>query len=65
MEKPRNHYKYVFKDGRKIVHGGITTDLDRRGIEHQQKYPKGHIVQVGHRVTEESAREWEKEKGYS
>jgi len=47
------------------VHGGITTDLERREKQQQQKWPKGHIVQVGHRTAEESAREWEKEHGYS
>ena len=29
-QKKRRTYKYVFKDGRKIVHSGITDDLDRR-----------------------------------
>ena len=62
--KPRDTYKYVFKDGRKNVHSGITNDLDRREQEHQQTWPKGHIKQVGRRTTEEAAREWEKEKGY-
>lgn len=63
MSKPRNTYKYDFKVGNKIVHRGITKDLDRREQEHQQKWPKGHIKQVGHCTTEEAAREWEEEKG--
>ena len=33
--------------------------------EHQQKWPKGHIKQVGNRTTEEGARKWEKDKGYT
>ena len=65
MAKQRDTYKYLFKIGNKIVHGGITNDLDRRKQEHQQKWPKGHIFKVGHRTTEEAAREWEKEKGFS
>ena len=65
MRKTRDTYKYYFKTGNKIVHGGITNDLDRREIEHQQKWPKGHITQVGRRTTEESARNWEKEKGFT
>jgi predicted GIY-YIG superfamily endonuclease len=65
MAKPRDTYKYYFKDGRKIVHGGITKDLERREQEHQQKWPKGHIVQVGRCTTEEAAREWEEDKGFS
>ena len=59
---PRNTYKYDFKIGQKIVHSGITNDLDRRGDEHQQKWPSGHIVQVGYRTTREAAMNWEGRK---
>jgi predicted GIY-YIG superfamily endonuclease len=61
----RDTYKYVFKVGNKIIHGGITDDLERREQQHQQEHPKGHIKQVGHKTTEEAARKWEEEKGYS
>ena len=61
----RDTYKYHFKIGNKIVHGGITNDLDRREAEHQQKWSKGHIKQVGRATTEEAARQWEKDKGYT
>ena len=64
MAEPRDWYKYQFKVGNKVVHGGITTDLERREQEHQQERPGGHIKQVGHRTTEEAAREWEREHGY-
>jgi len=37
MGKPRDTFKYLYKIGNKIVHGGITNDLDRREQEHQQK----------------------------
>jgi len=60
MTKSRNTYKYHYKIGNKIVHSGITDDLDRREQEHQQKWSKGHIKQVGHKTTEDAAREWEK-----
>jgi len=43
----RNTYKYDFKVGQKIVHSGITKNLKRRETEHQLKWTKGHIVQVG------------------
>lgn len=59
MAKSRDTYKYNFKVGNRIVHSGITKDLKRREEEHQQKWPNGHIKQVGHRTTEEAAREWE------
>jgi hypothetical protein len=61
MSKKRDTYKYVFKVGNKIVHGGITNDLDRRAKEYKQSWPKGHIVQVGRRTTEEAARKWEQD----
>ena len=65
MGKARDTYKYNYKVGHKIVHRGITDDLERREQEHQQKWPKGHISQVGRQTTEEAAREWEEEKGVS
>ena len=60
--KKRNHYKYDFKIGNKIAHSGITKDLERRELDHKQKWAKGHIVQVGRRTTEEAARKWEETK---
>jgi len=65
MGKPRKTYTYVFKDGRKIRHGGQTRDLEQREKEHQQKWPNGHIVQVGRVKTKEGALKWEKKKGYN
>lgn len=65
MSKPRNHYKYHYKIGNKIVHGGITKDLERREQEHQQRWPNGHIKQVGRKTTEDAARNWEEGKGYT
>ena len=64
--KKRDTYKYVFKRGNKILHGGITNDLERREEEHRRDIdPKGHIKQVGRRTTEDAAREWEEDKGYA
>lgn len=64
VAKPRDTYKYQFRNGRRIVHGGITNDLERREQEHRQKYPNGCITQVGRITTEKAAREWQKKKGY-
>ncbi|MBT4936810.1 hypothetical protein HON22_02730 [Candidatus Peregrinibacteria bacterium] len=62
----RDTYKYQFKIGNKILHGGITNDLERREQEHQTKYgQKGHITQVGRKTTEDAARKWEDDKGYA
>ena len=62
MAKPRDTYKYDFKVGNKIVHSGITNDLDRREQEHKQRWRSGHIVKVGRATTEEAARKWEETK---
>lgn len=59
MAKSRDTYKYHFKVGNRVFHSGITENLERREEEHQQKWPSGHIKQVGRRTTEEAAREWE------
>lgn len=65
-QKKRDIYKYQFKIGNRIMHGGITTDLERREQEHKRTYgEKGHIKQVGRRTTEDAARKWEEDKGYS
>lgn len=64
-KQPRDTYKYLFKKGNKILHGGITNDLERREKEHKQKWPNGHISQVGRKTTEDAARRWEKDKGYN
>ena len=64
MPTDRDTYKYHFKKGNKIVHTGITNDIDRREAEHQSKpgQSKGHIKQVGLRTTRKAALEWEHEQ---
>lgn len=60
---PRKTYKYHFKQGKKIVHTGITDDLDRRENEHQQTFGEsGHIKQVGRATTRDAALKWESEQ---
>jgi len=59
----RNTYKYHFKKGNKIVHTGITYDLERREQEHKQNFGEnGHIKQVGHATTRDAALRWESEQ---
>ena len=65
MGKTRDNYKYYFKKGNGIVHGGITDNLERREKEHKQKWPNGHIFQVGRRTAEDAAREWEQQEGFA
>lgn len=63
MSNSRDTFKYDFKDKNgKILHSGITNDLERREKEHQQRWPDGHIVKVGRATSDEAAREWEKTK---
>jgi hypothetical protein len=59
MSKDRPYRKYDFIRGGKIIHSGITKDLERREGELKQRFSGGHIKPVGGSVTEESAREWE------
>jgi predicted GIY-YIG superfamily endonuclease len=62
LSKPRNTFKYDYKVGNKIVHSGITNNLERREREHQQHWPNGRLVKVGRATTEEAARKWEASK---
>jgi predicted GIY-YIG superfamily endonuclease len=62
VTRRRHTCKYYFKVGHKIRHAGITTDLERREREHRQKWPSGHICQVGNVTTDEAAREWEEQQ---
>lgn len=59
----RDTYKYELKVGNKIVHRGITDDLQRREQEHQRIWPTGHIKQVGRRTTRPAAEAWEQQHG--
>lgn len=65
MGKARPYIKYVVRIKGKIVHGGITANLERRKQEHQQTWPKSIIRKVGGPVTEEGGRRWEKKQGFS
>ena len=63
MPTNRDTYKYYLKKGNKILHRGITNDLQRREYEHLQKYDKAvHIKQIGDRTTREEAFRWEAEQ---
>lgn len=65
-QKKRDTYKYEFNRGNKILHGGITNDLERRQAEHRRDIDqKGHIKQVGRRTTRDAASDWEEDKGYA
>ena len=65
MAEARDTFKYQFKVGKRIVHRGITSDLDRREAEHQrsrQPWANGHIRKVGNATTREAAQAWESEQ---
>ena len=63
MAKPKDTYKYHLKQGKKVVHRGITNDLDRREDEHKKQSPGTEIKQVGRKTTREAALRWEREGG--
>ena len=58
--EPRDTAKYKLTHRGKIVHRGITNDLERREREHQEKWPGSRIEQIGRKTTRDAAREWEK-----
>ena len=64
MPNPRDTYKYEFKIGNRVVHSGISNDLDRREREHRNRpgWGRGHIKQVGRRTTRDGAFQWEDEQ---
>ncbi len=59
----RDTYKYHLKNGQRIVHRGITNDLNRREQEHQVEYPRSKIKPVGRRSTRGAALKWERDGG--
>lgn len=62
-EQPRDTYKYRLWHNGRVVHMGITNDVERREAEHQREWPESRIVQVGNRTTREAALRWEREQG--
>lgn len=63
MPGQRDTYKYHLKEGKKVVHRGVTNDLTRRLAEHKERFPDSHIEQVGRRTSREAALKWEREGG--
>jgi len=60
----RDTIKYHIKRGNRILHRGITNDLDRRHGEHRQNYGQDvKIVQVGRKVTRDSGLKCERDGG--
>ncbi len=59
----RDTCNYLFKFGRRIVHAGITNDLERREGEHKRDFgDDGHILKVGRATTRDAALKWEREQ---
>lgn len=60
----RDTYRYHIKRGNKILHRGITDNLNRRHGEHKTRYGNDvKIVKIGHKVSRESALKWERDGG--
>jgi len=60
MNNKRDTNTYSLRQGRKIVHRGITNDLERREQEHQSQFPNSKIHKEGSLKTKEGALKWEK-----
>jgi predicted GIY-YIG superfamily endonuclease len=66
MARPRNTYRYVLKQGHRIVYRGITNNPERRETEHRlarKRFTK--LTVVGPSVTRPSAEKWESDGGKS
>jgi len=62
----RTWYTYHFKRGNKILHGGRTEDPTRREGELQRELDaKGRLKIAGGPKTEQGAKDWEDEHGFS
>lgn len=59
------YYTYHFIMSGRIVHGGITTDPQRREREHQREWGNGKLVIVGGPMSEQAARAWERQNGFA
>ena len=59
---PVKTYRYRFTVGGRVVHYGITTDLQRREREHWQRWPDGIIEQIGQPTSHRDAWEWERQQ---
>lgn len=55
-------YRYRFLVGSRVVHQGITTDLERREREHRVRWPDGNIEAVGEPTSHTEAWAWEQQQ---
>jgi hypothetical protein len=51
-------YRYQVFDAGKIVHIGITMDLETARDACKQKWPHGRFIQVGEKTSEATAKDW-------
>ena len=58
----RNTYRYTMREGNRIIKYGITKDPDRREIENLRDGSGDKMRIEGSRVSEQSARDWERLK---
>ena len=66
MDTKRSWYTDYFKKGNKILKGGITEDPIRRDGELMREInSRGHLKIEGRAKTEDGARDWEREHGFS
>ncbi len=60
MNRPRDTYRYVLRQGRDVVMYGVTDDPDARLLEHERNRRNVTMTVVGPAVTRESALAWER-----
>ena len=58
----RDTYKYVLKDGKRVVYVGVTNDPARRLEEHNASKDFSHLKIEGRRTTLAAAKKWERDR---
>ena len=58
--KLRDTFKFHVIKGRKVVHRGITNDLNRVQAAMQRTWPASEVRQIGRRTTRAQALRWER-----
>jgi hypothetical protein len=54
----KDTFKYHLKQGRKIIHRGITDNILRTEEKHQRENSNYKVFQVGRRTTRDAALKW-------
>lgn len=58
VTSPKDTYKYELVWNGQVVLSDVTSSLNRRESEHQERFPGSKVYQVGDKTTREAALRW-------